>query len=212
MIAFLAQVSKTRKAITDQGPYRLNTPEEYLEQYTLSGYRVDQHYRRAIMAHRALSMAELPSALDLESVLAGLESAYEDHVEQLNREWLACLDEKQFDYGQVSWPKQAAFYAEEIGEPEHKVAVIISDALRFEAAQELLSQLHADDRNAAEMKSMLASMPSVTKLGMGLLLPGDKTWNDQGVLAGGRSTQGTQYVETPSVRWCLRPKPSSIRI
>ena len=23
---------------------------------------------------------------------------YEDHVEQLNREWLACLDEKNFDY------------------------------------------------------------------------------------------------------------------
>ena len=193
VIAFLAQVSKTRKAIAEQGTYRLNTPEEYLEQYTFKGYRVDQHYRRAIMAHRALSMAELPSALDLESVLSGLESVYEDHVEQLNREWLACLDEKNFDYGQVSWPKQASFYAEEIGEPEHKVAVIISDALRFEAAQELLSQLHADDRNAAEMKSMLASLPSVTKLGMGLLLPGAKTWNDQGVLAGGRSTQGTKY-------------------
>ena len=28
---------------------------------------------------------------------------------------------------------------------------------------------------------------------MGLLLPGAKTWNDQGVLAGGRSTQGTKY-------------------
>ena len=191
VIAFLAQVSKTRKAISEQGTYRLNTPEEYLEQYTASGYRVDQHYRRAIMAHRALSMAELPSALDLEAVLVGLESAYEDHVEQLNREWLACLDEKQFDYGQVSWPKQAAFYAEEIGEPEHKVAVIISDALRFEAAQELLSVLHIDEKNAAKMRSRLASLPSVTQVGMGLLLPGEKVWNDQGFLAKGKSTQGT---------------------
>ena len=97
VIAFLAQVSKTRKAIAEQGTYRLNTPEEYLELYTSKGFRVDQHYRRAIMAHRALSMAELPSALDLESVLSGLESVYEDHVKQLNREWLACLDEKHFD-------------------------------------------------------------------------------------------------------------------
>ena len=53
-ITFLAHVSKTRKAIAEQGAYRLNTPEEYLEQYTSTGYRVDQHYRRAIMAHRAL--------------------------------------------------------------------------------------------------------------------------------------------------------------
>ena len=83
---------------------------------------------------------------------------------------MACLDEKNFDYGQVSWPKQSNFYQEEIGEPEHKVAVIISDALRFEAAQELISQLHGDDRNAAEMKSMLDTS-SVTRLGMGLLLP-----------------------------------------
>ena len=191
VIAFLAQVSKTRKAITEQGTYRLNTPEEYLEQYTSKGFRVDQHYRRAIMAHRALSMAELPNALDLESVLSGLESVYEDHVEQLNREWLACLDEKNFDYGQVSWPKQAAFYAEEIGEPEHKVAVIISDALRFEAAQELLSQLHTDEKNAAKMRSRLASLPSVTQVGMGLLLPGEKAWNDRGFMAKGMSTQGT---------------------
>ena len=152
VIAFLAQVSKTRKAIAEQGTYRLNTPEEYLEQYTAKGFRVDQHYRRAIMAHRALSMAELPNALDWSLCFPGWRVSYEDHVEQLNREWLACLDEKNFDYGQVSWPKQASFYAEEIGEPEHKVAVIISDALRFEAAQELLSQLHADDeKNAAEM-------------------------------------------------------------
>ena len=193
VIAFLIQVTRTRKAIAEQGTYRLNTPEDYLEQYTSTGYRVDQHYRRAIMAHRALSMAELPNDLNLDAVLAGLERAYEEHVEQLNREWLACLDEKNFDYGQVSWPKQSNFYKEEIGDPEHKVAVIISDALRFEAAHELLGQLHADDRNAAEIKSTLASLPSVTKLGMGLLLPGSKAWNEQGVLAGGRSTQGTEY-------------------
>ena len=91
----------------------------------------------------------------------------------------------------MSWPKQAAFYAEEIGEPEHKVAVIISDALRFEAAQELLSQLHTDEKNAAKMRSRLASLPSVTQVGMGLLLPGEKAWNDRGFMAKGMSTQGT---------------------
>ena len=50
--------------------------------------------------------------------------------------------------------------------------MIISDALRYEAGYELLSQMHGDSKNTAEIKYMLASIPSKTNVGMAQLLPG----------------------------------------
>jgi uncharacterized protein (TIGR02687 family) len=52
-----------------------------------------------------------------------------------------------------------------------RVFVIISDAFRFEAAQELLKELNGKYRFEAELDSQMSVLPSYTALGMASLLP-----------------------------------------
>ncbi len=55
-----------------------------------------------------------------------------------------------------------------------KVAVIISDALRYETAVELKDMLNKSTKGTIELKAMAGSLPSYTKLGMASLLPHNK--------------------------------------
>jgi uncharacterized protein (TIGR02687 family) len=52
-----------------------------------------------------------------------------------------------------------------------KVFVIISDALRYEAAAEFAQRLHSASRWTTEMDVLFGSLPSYTQLGMASLLP-----------------------------------------
>ncbi len=52
-----------------------------------------------------------------------------------------------------------------------RVYVVISDAFRFEAAQELASALNSRNRVKAKLDAMLGVLPSYTSLGMASLLP-----------------------------------------
>ena len=53
----------------------------------------------------------------------------------------------------------------------HKVAVIVSDALRYEVAEELGRRIRQEDRFTAALTPMLSRLPSYTQLGMASLLP-----------------------------------------
>lgn len=55
--------------------------------------------------------------------------------------------------------------------PQGKVYVIISDALRYEAADELTDVINSQNRFQAELKCQLGVLPSITSLGMAALLP-----------------------------------------
>jgi uncharacterized protein (TIGR02687 family) len=73
-------------------------------------------------------------------------------------------------------PGQQEFYAKQV-QPRldkaagRKVYVIISDAFRYEAAQELTRELNGKYRFEAELTSQLSVLPSYTALGMASLLP-----------------------------------------
>ncbi|WP_214044215.1 BREX-1 system phosphatase PglZ type A [Methanomethylovorans sp.] len=72
-----------------------------------------------------------------------------------------------------------------------KIAVIISDAMRYEVAVELQEVLNKDTRGTVELKYMTGSLPSYTKLGMASLLPHEiLEYNNQLVFADGISTEG----------------------
>ncbi len=55
-----------------------------------------------------------------------------------------------------------------------KVFVIISDALRYEVAQELVAELNGTYRFSAELEALWGVVPSYTGLGMAALLPHDE--------------------------------------
>lgn len=74
-----------------------------------------------------------------------------------------------------------------------KAIVIISDAMRYEIGEELVSEINSQSRYSASIKPLLASAPTYTQLGMTALLPHEKiTISSDGktVFADGMSTQG----------------------
>ncbi len=75
-----------------------------------------------------------------------------------------------------------------------KVAVIISDALRYEIAAELLERIEAEDRYTATLAPMLTVLPSYTQLGMAALLPHQTLTllDDGAVQVDGQSSQGAE--------------------
>jgi uncharacterized protein (TIGR02687 family) len=74
-----------------------------------------------------------------------------------------------------------------------KVFVIISDALRYEAAADFAQRLRSANRWTAELDVLLGALPSYTQLGMAALLPGKSLTVDAAtvnVALDGRSTAG----------------------
>ena len=74
-----------------------------------------------------------------------------------------------------------------------RVAVIVSDALRYEAAFELFETLNKDTWGLAELNYMAGVLPSYTKLGMASLLP-HKTLEYRGkeILVDGTGSEGLE--------------------
>tara|TARA_B110000503_G_scaffold78214_1_gene120260 strand:- start:2414 stop:4954 length:2541 start_codon:yes stop_codon:yes gene_type:complete len=192
-LRYVIQVAKMHQLIGEVSSYVLDRPEEYVHLYTNTLYKIDGSYRRAIASFKNLDIPEIPKAFGLEQIHTALNAEYDKHTDMLNREWLKCLHHFDFDYSKINVPKQYDFYDTEIATTDQKVVVIISDALRYEAAQELLSEMHGDSKNTAEMRYMLASIPSKTNVGMSQLLPGkEKTFNEGDIKSDGLSTSGTE--------------------
>ena len=75
-----------------------------------------------------------------------------------------------------------------------KVFVIISDALRYEAAAEFAQRLRSANRWTAEVDALFGSLPSYTQLGIAALLPGQALGVDAAtatVTEDSRSASGT---------------------
>ena len=178
------------QVLEENAGYILNTPDEYVEEYASRGYLVDKNFRHCIDAKLELDQSTFPEGFTVEEISALVNDAYEDHQKNLNREWLKCLSEADFDYSKLLAPKQYDFYKTHIDPLDKKVVVIISDALRYEAAQGLLNEMHADVRNTAEISYALASIPSKTNIGMAQLLPGEKEFNDGSIAIEGISSSG----------------------
>ena len=75
---------------------------------------------------------------------------------------------------------------------KNKVAVIISDALRYEIAEELIEVIEKEEGYTAELEPMLSTLPSYTQLGMAALLPHQKLTilEDGNVQVDGQSSTG----------------------
>ena len=170
----------------------MTSPAEGVKRYVSSWYKLDQLYRKFIYhmqrsGHASL-LSELFEAVEnryTNSFLLKLNDAWQDQVAGLT------------DWAIPGYARQSAFYFEQAAEfrrKDQKVAVIISDALRFEVAEECLRRIRGLNRFDAELKPMISALPSYTQLGMAALLPNrDLSFvpNDKGhVLSGGESTQG----------------------
>ena len=192
-LKYLTHVAKLHQMINGISSYILNKPEEYLKAYSEELYFIDSFYRKAIKTYKLIDYSELPSAITLDDLHLALNNRYEEHTDKINREWLKCLNLIDFDYSKIQVEKQFDFFKTEIEPLSQKVVVFISDALRYEVAQELLSELHGDVKNTAKIKYIIASIPSKTNIGMAQLLPSDNLIYKNGDISNSNiSTEGLQ--------------------
>lgn len=190
-LKYLTHMSKLHQMVNGISSYILNKPEDYLKAYSEELYFIDSLYRKAIKSYKLIDYSELPSTIPLDDLHLALNNRYEEHTDKLNREWLKCLNQFEFDYATIPVAKQFDFFKDEIEPLNQKVVVFISDALRYEVAHELLSELHGDIKNTAKIKYMLASIPSKTNIGMAQLLPrGDLVYNNGDITISSISTEG----------------------
>ncbi|MDR0938241.1 MAG: PglZ domain-containing protein [Mediterranea sp.] len=146
----------------------LDTPDEYVERYASDYYLYDQFYRQATEAFYKISPST--SLYDAAQVARKqLDRDYAKYANQLNMGWMRCVKEAggMTSFHQV-W--QQDFYSTYIAPAQKKVAVIVSDALRYEVAEELIQAL-AKRKHVSHINAALATLPTETKYCKPALLP-----------------------------------------
>lgn len=166
---------------------------EGVQRYSSNWYQIDQLHRKFTYHVRMSGQASLMGSLteQIENLysnnyLLKLGDRFQAFVDAASK-WEAFPVHKQKDFFE-HWVRPFL-------RKDNKVCVIISDAMRYEIGDELLSLIRQEDRYSAELEPALSMLPSYTQLGMAALLP-NKTLaiadNETGtVLVDGQSSQGT---------------------
>lgn len=175
---------------------RFSSAAECVKRYTDELFEVDQLYRQY---HEHADVVDQRGADTLQAVGQKVEDWYLNRfLQPLAQRWDGFIEAGLLEQWQVErLPPQQAFFAREVqkylsGDADRRVFVVISDALRYEVAEELSQQLNGKNRFLATLSAQLGVLPSYTKLGMASLLPHEAlSYNDKGsVLADGQSTEG----------------------
>jgi uncharacterized protein (TIGR02687 family) len=169
--------------------------DEALERYRREWFRIDQLYRQFTFAYRTY---EGPHPLG--PLREQVEKRYTNSfVYELGNAWQQKVDVAEKWASSVLRP-QTSFYRDYV-EPlvrdgDKKAVVIISDALRYEVADELGSRIRQEDRFDASLDAVLGVLPSYTQLGMAALLPHTTlkhSHDAKTVLADDQPTNGTAF-------------------
>lgn len=168
--------------------------DDGLERYRREWFRIDQLYRQFVFAART---AEYPKPL--EALREQVEKRYTNKfVYELGNAWQLQVDQIE-RWRSTALRSQTAFYSRYV-EPlvrdsDKKAVVIISDAMRYEVADELGSLIRQEDRFDARLEAVLGVLPSYTQLGMAALLPHTTLKHSadaKTVLADGQPTNNTE--------------------
>jgi uncharacterized protein (TIGR02687 family) len=170
----------------------IQSPKAGFEKYEKQWYKIDRLYRKYIFASEQAEHQNILKELTLH-----IEKAYgNSFLLKLGDNWQTVLD-KMETWNIEKTTDQKQFYQQWVVpylKKENRVFVIISDALRYESANELREIILLEDKYTATLSAVLGSLPSYTQLGMASLLPHSAlTFEEESdlVYADGISTQGT---------------------
>lgn len=165
-----------------------------LESYRREWFRIDQLYRQFTFAYRTY---EGPHPLG--PLREQVEKHYTNKfVYELGNAWQQQVDAVD-KWSSVALRSQTSFYCdyvEGLVRDDKKAVVIISDALRYEVAEELGTRIRQEDRFDASLDAVLGVLPSYTQLGMAALLPHRTLTHSadaKTVLADDQPTNGTAF-------------------
>lgn len=144
--------------------------EDGLAKYRDDLFRIDQLYRQYIFAAQNAEFKQ-----PLESLSDQVENAYvTDFLFKLGTSWQQQVDAIS-KWRTSAITSQASFFdhyiAPVIRGGRKKAVVVISDAMRYEVAEELHSRIRGENKFDAKIDAVLGVLPSYTQLGMASLLP-----------------------------------------
>ena len=135
-----------------------------VQAYEKQDYKIDQSYRGFLTA-----FDELEDRSEFEELRDRIQNIY--YTKYLEEQLYAWNGAYQDQYREPILPWQRDFYREVVKPYKEKVAVIISDAFRYEAARELVERFQEDENCTVELSTRMAGVPAVTAVGMAQLLP-----------------------------------------
>ncbi len=130
----------------------VNNFSPIVKDYEESSYKVDQYYRKFIWNIDQIDHAE--ELLPLQTLV---ERQYKLFLNEISRLWsdLLYFNER---------PSILDFY-DKFAKNKTKTVIIISDALRYEAAKEIQEILQLEKKYSTKMSSIFTVLPSVTEFG-----------------------------------------------
>ncbi|CAM3140152.1 BREX-1 system phosphatase PglZ type A [Filibacter tadaridae] len=147
---------------------------ELFQLYENDYFQADLYYRKFYTAYDRVKNKERLSAL--QTIVEDLYTNW--FLQELSVKWTSSLERQQHQ----GWPlkeieQQSNFYRTYVqpyvsgGE---RLFVVVSDALRFEVAKELIDTLNHERKASTTLKAIQSVVPSYTDLGMAALLPHNK--------------------------------------
>lgn len=164
--------------------------ESGFKAYSAGLYEIDQYYRKFCLHYSRLKENKF-----FEKISRKIEDHYGNNfIFKLGTSWSALMQQQEKWHSHNTqlkfWKSQIVPYIQQ----SKKIFVIISDALRYEVAAELMSLIRKEDRFEAELSAMAGTLPSITSVGMAALLPHETISFDtkHNVLVDGLSSSGTE--------------------
>lgn len=157
--------------------FHIARAKEVWGEYVRGWWKMDAAYRKFCNAYRAC-VQEGNEALDdvVRSLAAWADRLYANwFLDESNACWIHAVADDLGEHGYASGvPRLREFYDTVVcGElsSSKRVMVVVSDAMRFEVAQQLAQTLERETRGNADVSALQAQFPSITKFGMAALLP-----------------------------------------
>lgn len=170
-LTFMEQVATLYEELKAAGSVKLNKAEDYIVKYTSDWYRIDTCYRLAVEAFKSVVLGGIENNV-LNTAKTRMDKDYSKFVNDVNIEWGTRLIECGDGFSSLSISRQPDFYNEFVNNGQRKV-VVISDALRYEVAVQLMNEM-AKKKHIASLKPMIASLPTETEYDKPALLPHKK--------------------------------------
>lgn len=175
-----------------------NTLNELFRNYTTNYYLHDFYYRKFYSNYDKTSGKDILK----NSIREKVEREYRSANEKLLMKWSDLIEARPDGrWGIELIDNQEDFFTNHVAKiikrnDRDKVAVIISDAMRYEVASELKDLLNMTTNGTVEMKTMAGCLPSYTRLGMASLLPHKKMeYRKDHVIVDGTDSDGLKNRE-----------------
>ncbi len=172
------------------------------ENYQSDYYKMDTYYRHF---HLHYGKTQTASNLQLDDLLKRciptVEGLYsETFLRPLTESWTSAIASDLETAGYITRLKQQVKFYDQFIAPtvdKSKIYVVISDALRYEVADELKDALNQTKNGQASLEAIQGIFPSITKFGMAALLPARsvEVGSKMEVTADGLPTVGTSARE-----------------